>query len=243
MRCEKQGPRLGTVACVAVKDPMNSDSLGESDGEPADEPLVAADDLTWVVPLTPTSDDEMAAMGATRVRTLVQLRRELPLPAGIVESVPRITTRAFVPASDSERFLEVNNAAFDWHPDQGNWDEAKLTQVLAESWVELDGFLIHTGAGTGDIDGFCWTRIHPAELDTCDSGSAEPRLGEISAIGSLPATHGTGLGSALVVAGLIHLSSQDIEHAILYTEDSNTPALKMYERLGFRVTQLRGGYL
>ena len=42
-----------------------------------------------------------------------------------------------------------------------------------------------------------------------------------------------GLGRTLTLAGLHHLGSRGAREVLLYVESDNTPARKVYERLGF----------
>jgi mycothiol synthase len=187
----------------------------------------ASDPLRWISPVSPDTAAEMAALGLVEVRRLHQMRRELPLPDELVAATPTITTRPFRPGTDDDDWLAVNNRAFSWHPDQGGWDRTRLTARLAEPWVELDGFLVHDG-DDGHLDGFCWTKVHPASDD-------DPAMGEIFVIAADPSTHGTGLGRALTVAGLAHLAGLGLGVGMLYVEADNEPAVALYERLGFSV--------
>ena len=52
-------------------------------------------------------------------------------------------------------------------------------------------------------------------------------------IGVDPTAHGRGLGGALTVAGLDHLAGLGLTVGMLYVDESNTSARKMYARLGF----------
>ena len=187
----------------------------------------AADPLRWISPVTPDATAEMAGLGLVEVRRLHQMRRALPLPDELVATTRTITTRPFRPGTDDDDWLRVNNRAFSWHPDQGGWDRARLAARLAEPWVALDGFLVHDGA-EGHLDGFCWTKVHPASED-------DPAMGEIFVIAADPSTHGTGLGRALTVAGLQHLVRLGLGVGMLYVEADNEPAVALYERLGFSV--------
>jgi mycothiol synthase len=198
-----------------------------------------ADTLRWAV-LAPDTDAQMSAIGLHRVRTLVELRRTLPVDPEIAASAPRIVTRTFRPGADETDFLEVNNAAFWWHPEQGGWDRVRLDGELHQDWVDPEGVLVHEGA-EGRLDGFCWTRIHPADELTAAS-EEDADLGEIYAIAAHPHRHGAGLGSALVLAGLEHLTQRGLRVAILYTEEANGAARAMYDRLGFHLHERRGGY-
>ena len=173
----------------------------------------------------------MASEGFERVRLLHQMRRALPLEPELVAATRPIEVRGFRVGDpgDVAGFLRVNNRAFDWHPDQGGWDEARLAERMAEPWFEPGGFLLHDGPE--GIDGFCWTKVHPPGHSAPD----DPPLGEIFVIAADPHTHGTGLGRALTVAGLQHLTERGLRTAMLYVEADNTAAVALYERLGFHV--------
>lgn len=166
------------------------------------------------------------------------MRRPLPLERPLVEATREITVRPYTD-DDAEGFLAVNNRAFEWHPDQGGWSLQNLHDRLSEPWVDRNGFLIHESAdtsGTPTIDGFCWTKVHPAT-------ALDVALGEIFVIASDPSTHGTGLGRALTVAGLEHLASEGLETAMLYVESTNDAAVSLYRKLGFAVHLRDAAYL
>ena len=97
-----------------------------------------------------TCEDETLAReaGLVLVREVRQLRR--PLPA---DPPPPLGVRPFRPGPDDEAFLEVNNRAFAWHPDQSGWTVEDLRQHEAEAWFDPDGFLLHERDGR--LAGFC----------------------------------------------------------------------------------------
>ncbi|HSL58184.1 MAG TPA: GNAT family N-acetyltransferase, partial [Acidimicrobiales bacterium] len=135
--------------------------------------------LRWRVSAPTTEHDRIAsAAGMRRVRELWQMRRPLP-----VEATTDLATRAFRPGEDDAAWLEVNNRAFAWHPDQGGWTHDDLAERLGEPWFDPEGFRLHEVDGR--LAGFCWTKEHH-EVD--------PPLGEIFVIGVDPAFHGRGLG-------------------------------------------------
>ncbi|UDY36020.1 mycothiol synthase [Dermatobacter hominis] len=186
----------------------------------------------WISPVTAEVDADMRAEGRTLVRLLHQMRCDLPLSAAVVDATTPIDVRPFR-AGDEDGWLGVNNRAFRWHPDQGGWDRDRLAARLAEPWVRLDGFLVHEGPE--GMDGFCWTREHPASGD-------DPAMGEIFVIAADPSTAGRGLGRSLTVAGLAHLAGRGLHVGMLYVEATNTPALRLYERLGFVVHHSDAAY-
>jgi len=195
--------------------------------------------LRWISPHSPSTDEEMARQGFRRVRLLHQMRRPLPLEDEVRRGTREIRVRPMRPdhPGDVEGFLRVNNRAFDWHPEQGGWDEERLAATMAEDWFDPAGFLLHEG-DDGAIDGFCWTKVHPPGHTWSD----DPPLGEIFVIAVDPSTHGTGLGRALTVAGLDHLASRSLTTAMLYVEADNEPAVALYRSLGFEVDHDRAAY-
>jgi mycothiol synthase len=173
----------------------------------------------WVHQPTATHDEIAARVGLQRGRDLLQLRVALPL----AEPVPDLALRPFVVGVDEDAWLDVNNRAFDWHPEQGGWTRDDIEARERESWFDPSGFLVHED-GDGHLRGFCWTKVHDEH---------EPPLGEIYVIAVDPDAGGHGLGRALVVAGLHHLAERGLDWGMLYVDASNAPARKLYEKLGF----------
>lgn len=195
-------------------------------------------DLVWVHGWTQETDAQQLQQNRVRMRLLHQMRRELPLEQTLVDATRTITTRPYTDA-DAAGFLAVNNRAFEWHPDQGGWTREQLDARMAEAWVDRNGFLLHestTESDTPTIDGFCWTKVHPAT-------ATDVALGEIFVIASDPSTHGTGLGRALTVAGLQFLTHQGLDTAMLYVESTNEAAVGLYKQLGFHVHLSDAAYI
>lgn len=161
-------------------------------------------------------------MGYARTRVLLQLRRELSSPLPEPVWAPGVTVRAFRPGVDEQAWLAVNGAAFATHPEQGRWTLADLQQREAQSWFDPEGFFL--AERDGEVLGFHWTKIHQ---------DGAPPIGEVYVVGVRPQDGGLGLGRALTLAGLHHLRSRGLEQVLLYVDESNTPAMKTYERLGF----------
>ena len=165
------------------------------------------------------------ATGFTRVRALWQLR--MPL-AGRALPDPRypagVSVRTFRRGADEEAWLEVNRRAFAHHPEQGSWIREDLELREAEDWFDAAGFFI--AERDGRVIGFHWTKVHPAEA----GGSP---IGEVYVVGVDPGQQGGGLGRALTLTGIAHLQRLGLDQVMLYVDESNTPAVKMYASLGF----------
>jgi mycothiol synthase len=177
-----------------------------------------------IFPAAPEHDMMASAGGFTLTRAILQIRRRLPVTDIRRDGLGPLTTRAFEPGTDDEaRWLEVNNRAFAWHPEQSGWTLDDLHARMAEPWFDPDGFLLH------EIDGrlaaFCWTKRHDEE---------SPPAGEIYVIGVDPDFQGRGLGGPMTLAGLDWLAEQGLTVALLWVESDNAPALRVYGRLGFK---------
>jgi mycothiol synthase len=179
--------------------------------------------VLWV--FNPSEHDAAAAaaIGFRHQRDLLQQR--VPLPLGEQPRWPSgIEVRHFVPGHDDAAWLVVNNRAFADHPEQGGWVEATLRRRLDEPWFDPKGFLLAVDAD--GIAGYCWTKVHPPT-------QIDPELGEIFVIGVDPSRQGTGLGRALVVAGLASLAERGVRTGMLFVDGDNDAALRLYASLGF----------
>ena len=180
----------------------------------------------WIPKPTDLHDELAAATGLRRGRDLYQMRRRLP-----VEESFSLVTRPFRPGQDEDAWLDVNNRAFAWHPEQGGWGRELLVAREAEAWFDPSGFLLHEEDGR--LVGFCWTKVHDDH---------DPPLGEIYVVAVDPDHGGRGLGRALTLAGLAHLAGLGLGIGMLYVDASNKPALRLYEDLGFTVDHVDRAY-
>jgi mycothiol synthase len=176
-------------------------------------------------------------LGFRRTRSLWQMRRSLAQPLPRPELPDGITVRAFRPGTDEAPWLALNARIFADHPEQGSWTAADLQRRMQESWFDPDGFFLAERAdgGQGDLVGFHWTKVHGARgHDRRPAGEHghEP-IGEVYVVGVDPSAAGTGLGRALTVFGLRHLRAAGLQDVMLYVDESNKPAIRLYESLGF----------
>ncbi len=167
-----------------------------------------------------------ASMGLARRRELLQLRRPLSTELDPLVIPDGLEVRTYAGQSDDAEILRVNNAAFDWHPEQGGWGLEQIRERVTSEWFDPAGlFLAFDTAEPERLLGFHWTKIHR------DPGT-EP-LGEVYIVGVDPTTQGRGLGRVLTLAGLHYLAAQGLSEVELYVEGDNAAALHTYERLGF----------
>ena len=177
----------------------------------------------WV-PKPGETDDLIAKQARmSQGRVLYQMRAPLPVSS----PASNITTRAFEPGVDEDAWLQVNNAAFAQHPEQGSWTLDTLLRREAEPWFDPAGFLVYSEHGS--IAGSCWTKVHADE---------QPPVGEIYVISVDPSHQGKGLGRQLLLAGLEYLTTAGVETAMLYVDSHNTRALSLYEAIGFSLDHI-----
>lgn len=167
-------------------------------------------------------------MGFAEERELRQLRRSLP-PDDDPHFPVDVRVAAFVPGTDEETWLDVNNRAFAWHPENGRWTMEVLEDRMRQPWFDAED--VRMAWIDGKLAGFCWTKRHDDEL------------GEVYVIAVDPAFQGRGLGRALVVEGMRHLTAQGLVSVMLYVDADNRAGLALYDQLGFRLDHIDRAFL
>jgi mycothiol synthase len=177
-----------------------------------------------------------ATAGFERVRALWQMRRSLQARLDRPQLAEGIAIRTFVVGQDEDEWTRLNSRAFARHPEQGAWTREDLDLREREPWFDPNGFFLAERDGT--LIGFHWTKIHgaaparPHEL-VGEAAHAHDPIGEVYVVGVDPEARGTGLGRALTLVGLRYLRSRGLFQVMLYVDESNTPAIGLYESLGF----------
>lgn len=177
----------------------------------------------WILGDDALSDTVALEAGMAPERAVHQMVVDLPL-ADTSSPTANIAVRPFRVGHDESAWLEVNNAAFAGHGEQGGWDVAMLGQREREPWFDPAGFLLHER--NGRLAGFCWTKLHH---------DREPVVGEIYVIAVHPDFHGLGLGRALTIAGLDSIAKRGVHTGMLFVDTTNTAAIQLYRSLGFTV--------
>jgi mycothiol synthase len=169
-----------------------------------------------------------AAAGFERVRALWQMRRSLQSQLDRPQIADGITIRTFVVGQDEDAWTDLNSRAFARHPEQGAWTREDLDLREREPWFDPDGFFL--AERDSKLVGFHWTKIHGAR--DAEPGDHEP-IGEVYVVGVDPNERGSGLGRTLTLVGLRYLRARGLLQVMLYVDESNTPAIRLYESLGF----------
>lgn len=159
------------------------------------------------------------AAGLRRMRSLWQMSRPLAEPVADPQPPEGVEVRTFRPGSDEEEWLALNATAFAGHPEQGRLTADDLERRMGEPWFDPAGFFV--AVRRSRMVGFHWTKVH--DQDTA----------EVYVLGVAPSEQGSGLGRALTLVGLRHLRDTGRVRAILYVEEDNAPAVRLYTGLGF----------
>lgn len=156
---------------------------------------------------------------------------ELPEPELSPRVAENLEIRTFRVGVDEREWLRVNALAFATHPEQGALTLDDLRQRQEEAWFDPSGFFIAADPSSGRIAGYHWTKTHSDGAGLTDG---EP-VGEVYVVGVDPQWQGTGLGRVLTVAGLRHLRDRGLPWVLLYVDEENRAAVRLYESLGFRL--------
>ena len=188
----------------------------------------------WAHGDLPAAASLASRTGFERFRALWQMRRSLRDRLDRPEFPPGSTLRTFVPGQDEEEWLSLNGRAFSKHPEQGAWTRRDLELREREPWFDPAGFFI--ALRDGRMAGFHWTKV-PGGAE-----EAEEAEGEVYVVGVDPGEQGSGLGRALTLAGLGYLRDRGLAQAMLYVDEDNRPAIRMYAALGFTRTRTDAMY-
>jgi mycothiol synthase len=173
----------------------------------------------WAHGDLPAAQAFAAAVGFERVRSLWLMGRlltdDLPLP-----EIPHgIVVDTFVLGADDDAWVELNARVFADHPEQGRWSLDDLRDRIAEAWFDPAGFFVARRGPS--MVGFHWTKVH------------DESTGEVYVVGIDPTERGHGLGKSLTLVGLHHLRDIGLDRAILYVDENNQSAVRLYGGLGF----------
>ena len=177
----------------------------------------------------------ISRFGFSPIRRLHQQHRPLPLEHGI--ALPDgIRVRGFR-EEDGPAWLALHNVVFARHPDASGWRAPDLAWRLAEPWFEPEGFRL--ALDDAGIAAYNWVKMHDHEDAAHDPSDTTTKLvAEIYMLGVAERTRGTGLAAAIAADGLAWGAERGATRAMLYVDEDNEPAFRLYERLGFRTTHV-----
>ena len=141
-----------------------------------------------------------------------------------LEVPPGFSVRSFQP-EDAAILAEAQNASF-----EGSWgfcpntvDQMAYRSKMANT--SSKGILI---LSQGDkTAGYCWTCVSPLRDKT---------KGLIGMIGVVPNYRGRGVSKPILLAAIEYLQSIDVAEIGLQVDGSNTPAIRLYNSVGFEKT-------
>jgi mycothiol synthase len=156
-------------------------------------------------------------------------RFELPPDTAVAApAFPReVACRSFGEWLAIERYVSLMNACFADHASPLWWTAEQIAYVHAQSGFDPADVLLVASADRPDEPvGFARTTLMPPDA------SGRP-VGEVRAIGLLPAWRGRGLGRELLRWSIAHLRSKGAGIVVLSVEAENDRAVELYRRHGF----------
>jgi len=182
----------------------------------------------------PSANALALSLGFARARVLWQMRRSLFAPVDAPRLPDGVVLREFRPGIDDDAWLALNARAFAHLPDQGGWTARDLYVRLGEAWFDPAGFLVAERLADRAMLGFHWTKVHGGHTaEGREFDHDHDPIGEVYVLGVDPSAHGLGLGAALTLAGLRYLRGRHLDQVMLYVDETNDPAIRLYQQLGF----------
>ena len=178
------------------------------------------------------------AFGLEPVRYYVNLARPIDNGLPPVEVPAGFRLRAFDPERDVEEVWQVDTLAF-----QDHWGFTGFPLDEFRHWLDQPHFrpelwLLAVKETTGEVAGLGLNKIDPDWI--AQTGRRE---GYVNTLGVLREHRKQGLGTALLAQSLHVLREAGMEAAHLNADSENpTGAMRLYERLGFRVRKTHIAY-
>ncbi|SHN45695.1 mycothiol synthase [Cryptosporangium aurantiacum] len=234
----REGDEIAGYAQVAPGDPASGEVVvhpaarGQGFGRRLVESALAAAHgplAIWAHGEHPAAVALAGSLGLQRSRVLSKMCRSLERPLPPVRLPDDVRLRSFVVGADDAAWLRVNARAFASHPEQGKWTQHDLEVRQREPWFDAAGFLLAVRGD--DVLGYHWTK-----RELSPDGTPGPE-GEVYVVGVDPDAQGLRLGTALTIAGLEHLARAGATEGVLYVDESNERAVRVYAGLGFEVCE------
>lgn len=160
------------------------------------------------------------------VRRFLNLEIDIPLmPAQ--EPVHSDVLLRYLRKGEEEQLAVVQNTCF-----SGTWGFCPNT--VKEIWFylewtdsQVEDVIVAESKQVRNLIGYCW----PHRVRT---RSDSPKKGRIHMFGVIPCYRGKGVGRRLLIRGLQHLKEKEAQCVELTVDEENSPALSLYEHLGFK---------
>lgn len=130
-----------------------------------------------------------------------------------------VVFRSFEPGEDDAAVVALLDEAYEGTPDAG-WDAETFAERRKLDWFDPADLLVASGRN-GHIAGIHWTKRRGEGI------------GEVYNLAVGPDFQGLGLGRALLRAGLAHLRRRGCEDVILWVDEANAAAVRLYVSEGF----------
>ncbi|HXG40075.1 MAG TPA: GNAT family N-acetyltransferase [Candidatus Limnocylindrales bacterium] len=172
--------------------------------------------------------------GHRKIRTFFEMRRPTvdPPPADLP---PGLVVRPAQPG-DYARIVAADDEAFRDHWAHTVASEAEVARILGDP--RTDPRLWQIAWAGDEVAGLVLVSLGPVDL----AGSAD-RLGWLDSVAVRRPWRRRGLASALVARALSALGERGVvEAALLVDADNPSGAVRLYERLGFRIAERFGVY-
>lgn len=190
-------------------------------GRLLDDVLATGEIRVWAHGPHPGAAPLAAGRGLRVVRELWLMAAPAPARVSSPAIPSDVVVTTFEADRDAEDWLAVNARAFADHPEQGRMTRADLEARAAEPWFDPKGFWLARSAADGTLLGSMWTKVSEG-------------TGEIYVLGIDPAAQGRGLGGLLTGIAMAAFAEQELAGLELYVEGDNAPAIRTYEKAGFR---------
>jgi len=176
--------------------------------------------------------------GMKPVRYHVNLARPVNNGLPPVEVPKGFRLRTFEPERDLEEVWQVDNLAFRDHWGFAGFPLAEFQHWTSQPHFRPDLWLLAEEEATGEVVGISLNKIDPDWI--AQTGRQE---GYVNTLAVLREHRQRGLGTALLAQSLRVLRQEGMEAAHLHADAENlTGAMRLYERLGFRVRKTMIAY-
>lgn len=164
-------------------------------------------------------------LGFSLVRRFLELRLDIDLVDGL-DIHPTIGC-CYLQSGEEDKLTRLQNRAFaDTWGYNPNTVETITFRINSSTFSRQDVVLTYE---RDRAIGCCWTGI------SCEEGVPSVRKGRIHMLGVDPDYRGKGIGTQLMMAGLVRLRNRGLRVAELTVDSENKAARTLYESLGFEV--------